>query len=126
MSRLRSAMTEFKDFADAAIDLGIALESILIKSDESTEITYRISMRGARLLGKTLDERLDLKKKLTKIYGMRSKAAHRGIVQSKSIDKEVLLLREGFNLTAKAIQIVLTNKLYTDKDLDSLLLQSES
>lgn len=55
-------MTEFKDFADAAIDLGIALESILIKSDESTEITYRISMRGARLLGKTLDERLDLKK----------------------------------------------------------------
>lgn len=57
---------------------------------------------------------------------MRSKAAHRGIVQSKSIDKEVLLLREGFNLTAKAIQIVLTNKLYTDKDLDSLLLQSES
>lgn len=118
MSRLRSAMTEFKDFADAAIDLGIALESILIKSDESTEITYRISMRGARLLGKTLDERLDLKKKLTKIYGMRSKAAHRGIVQSKSIDKEVLLLREGFNLTAKAIQIVLTNKLYTDKDLD--------
>lgn len=128
MRRLRSAMTETKDFADAAIDLGIALESLLVRPDESSEITYRLSMRGAALLGATPDDRVELKKRLAKIYSMRSSAAHRGGVPHKikgsGGGESDVLLHEGFRLAAAAIRKLLL--LGCPTDLDRLLLSGPS
>ena len=125
MRRLRSAMTEVRDFADAAIDLGIALESLFVRPEEVTEITYRLSMRGAVLLGSSTDERTELKQRLAAIYSMRSTAAHRGVVPYKikgagGGDSEQLL-QDGFRLAAAAIKKLLR---WSPGDLDRLLLSS--
>lgn len=125
LRRLRSAMTETKDFADAAIDLGIAFESMLVRGDETTEVLYRLSMRGAAILGTTTAERVSLRKRLAAIYAMRSTAAHRGgvplrIKGSGGGDSDALLC-DGFHLAARTIKALLRSG--CPDDLDELLLR---
>lgn len=60
---------------DQAIDGGICLEALL--GDEGPgEINYKLRLRAALLLGKTLAERQEIKKKVGKLYDLRSKIVH--------------------------------------------------
>jgi len=78
MDRLNRAHRE-RDFVDRAIDLGIALEALLLHGkNDNTEITFRLSLRGALLVGRTEKERLDTYKLLTRAYRLRSTAVHSG------------------------------------------------
>ena len=65
--------------ADFFIDLGIGLESVFVSSESSSEISYRIAIRGARLLGgSTVASRTQMSRMLTILYKARSTAAHSG------------------------------------------------
>ena len=72
---------------DKAIDLGIALEVILLHGiDENYrgELKYRSSIRGAAFLGGNSQERLEIFKHLKSVYDLRSKAVHTGNLAPKS------------------------------------------
>ena len=59
---------------DRIVDYWVALESMFSK--ETSEVTYRVSMRAARFIGATADERSDLRERLKRSYGVRSKLVH--------------------------------------------------
>src|ERR1700730_15348852 len=64
LGRLGRAGRE-RDFADRAIDLGIALESLLLHDiKERGEFSFRLSIRGAWLIGGNDAERLSIQKSL--------------------------------------------------------------
>lgn len=92
---------------DRILDLGIAAEIALMhepsggSGDGKSEITAKISSRGAWLLGRDGAERLLISKELKALYGARSKVAHSGRADAKlkdmlpSFDKLVVrILRE--------------------------------
>ncbi len=69
------------DFADRAIDLGIALESLLLGDNDSGELSFRLSLRGGWLIGNNDTERLEIQKVLKKLYELRSRAVHSGTIE---------------------------------------------
>jgi len=63
---------------DTFIDVGIGLETVLVPDKES-ELTYRLKIRGARLLADAnLQSRQKMSRLLGALYGARSKAVHSG------------------------------------------------
>lgn len=70
---------------DKIVDYWIALESMF--SGESGEVTYRISMRAARFIGATVEERTDLRQRLKRSYGVRSKIVHGRHVDPRDVDE---------------------------------------
>ena len=52
-----------RDFADTSIDLGIALEALLLHNlkDDRGELSFRMSLRGAWLAGADENERTEIK-----------------------------------------------------------------
>lgn len=56
----------------------IALESVLVGGKEITDLTYKLSTRCAHLLGKDLEMRKEIKKEVSRLYGIRSAIVHRG------------------------------------------------
>ena len=95
---------------DSAIDLGIALESLLLNDldDERGELTFRLRVRGARLLGKTLDERREIYKALNAVYGLRSSAVHSGVLSETLNSKQLNdILERGQQIAADLVESVL-------------------
>jgi hypothetical protein len=81
-SRLRRARRGMHS-EDRAIDLGIALEILLSGGlNGNQELTHRLSVRGAWVLGQNPGERLDTMKALRSLYDMRSTAVHTGRISS--------------------------------------------
>ncbi len=81
LDRLGRAGRE-QDFADRAIDLGIALESLLLHDiEDHGELSFRLSLRGAWLIGSNDTERLKIQTSLKKLYDLRSRAVHSGFVE---------------------------------------------
>jgi hypothetical protein len=112
MQRLNSAMRR-RNSVDAAIDLGITLESLFLNDDEG-EITFRLRLRAARLLGQNDTERARVFNLVNDLYTVRSAAVHSGRLPiKKKIQKHLeatygaqpipKLLEEGFALAAQAI-----------------------
>jgi Apea-like HEPN len=87
-SRVRIALQRLlnclrkSNLTDKSIELGIALESILLSGTDddgtSGEITFRLASRGAWFLGKSAEERRHIFNVLKAAYKLRSKAAHEG------------------------------------------------
>lgn len=77
LDRLNRAGREF-DFADRAIDLGIALESLLLadSSAEQGELKFRLSLRGSYLFSTNPQERAATFNDLGTTYRLRSRAVH--------------------------------------------------
>jgi hypothetical protein len=75
LGRLNSGMRRRSPF-DQALDCGIALEMLLLRDPLNTEISYRLALRAGLLLGKTLEERRELRADVAALYSLRSKAAH--------------------------------------------------
>ncbi len=70
-----------RDFADQAIDLGIALEALLLHElgkEDRGELRYRLSLRGAWLGGGDEQERAEIQRTLKAVYDLRSRAVHAG------------------------------------------------
>lgn len=74
----RSRSNVFPD--DKALDLGIGAEILLMHGGDQSnaEITNKLALRSAWLLGKTADERLEISRSARALYKARSKVAHSG------------------------------------------------
>jgi hypothetical protein len=80
LDRLNKSLFK-KEMADQAIDLGIALEVMLlhgINDDFRGEMRYRMSVRGATFLGGMKPQRKNHFKLLKAAYDLRSKSVHTG------------------------------------------------
>lgn len=82
------------DHNDKALDLGIALEMVLLHAEHNKnelpgQLHNHFRLRGAWLIGESFDERSDLFGKLGKIYTQRSQVAHNGVL-SKSDGENIL------------------------------------
>lgn len=109
MQRLNSAMRRHS-LIDAAIDLGITLESLFLTDIDREEITLRLRLRAARFLGKGYSGRLRVSILTGDLYAARSAAVHRGRLpnpkdlhppyRSQPLEK---LLNAGFSLAAQTI-----------------------
>ena len=80
--RLAQAKGRF-DPGDISLDLGIALEMLLLNEEHNRQelpgqLSLHFRLRGAWLLGESAEERLELYRKLREIYTFRSKIAHNG------------------------------------------------
>jgi hypothetical protein len=83
LDRLNQALRR-QNIVDKAIDLGIALEVMLlhgIGENDRGELRFRSSIRGATFLGGGKPERLKTLKLLKDAYDLRSKAVHSGVLK---------------------------------------------
>lgn len=72
------------DLADRSIDLGIALEALLLHELDGQyrgELKFRLALRGAWLGGNDATERAEIQRILGKVYDPRSRAVHTGRVE---------------------------------------------
>jgi hypothetical protein len=58
------------------LDIAFAFEAIILNDGDNKELSYRLALRAARLLGKTLKERHEIFDSVKKLYDFRSKIAH--------------------------------------------------
>ena len=63
---------------DLAIDLRIALESLLLDDGNNAELSFRLALRAAWYLGANEDERTKIFNAVRKAYNIGSKAVHTG------------------------------------------------
>jgi hypothetical protein len=75
LSRLNTALRETDSPVDKALDLGIALESLMGDKDP-LDLSYKVRHRGAFFLGGTPDQRRYNFDCFKQLYKLRSKAAH--------------------------------------------------
>jgi hypothetical protein len=85
---------------DRLIDAWVAFEALFLE-DTNNEATYRASMRVARLIGKTVDERVALVQRLKRSYDARSRVVHgaepvsrRGVTFPERVDDTLEILRQ--------------------------------
>jgi hypothetical protein len=105
MQRLNSAMRR-RNPVDAAIDLGITLESLFLGDPERGELSFQLRLRAARVLGQDEEERARVFTLVHKLYKARSAAVHTGrIPTTKKVGAGTIedLLKTGFALAAQAI-----------------------
>lgn len=80
LKRLHQAQIRH-DVGDRAIEVAIALESLL--GSGNTELTHKVSMRGAKFLGGSVKERLRTFDIVKGAYGVRSSMVHTGTATEK-------------------------------------------
>jgi len=109
IDRLARATTAL-NATDRAIELGVALEALLLRDDEASELSYRLSLRGAHLQGGDAGARRQLRKLLKKVYDLRSKAVHRGWIDPEKLSDGVparQTIQDGANACAALIRLVI-------------------
>jgi hypothetical protein len=104
---------------DVVFDCFSALEA-LFAGGSTTEITYRLSLRAAKVLRATTEERIELFKRIKKLYGTRSKIVHGGQVPK---DRLAADAAAAMALLRAAITAWLDGGGYDGEQLDELLLE---
>lgn len=103
------------DPVDAFINLGIALESLYLgQKGDTGELTYRLSLRAAWHLGNDAQERHSLRREFAKIYDLRSRAVHTGVLREKDNSPE--LIARARNLCLESIMKIIRNGKFPDWD----------
>jgi len=94
---------------DKAIDLGIAMEVLLLHDrSEHDQISFTFRLRGAWLLADSGEERIEIERILSRIYTCRSQAVHAGKCKSPSKKMSLSsLLEQGQDLCAEAVRAIL-------------------
>ena len=103
VDRFKQALRRTNDI-DKAIDLGIAIEVILLHSFDPTdrgELKYRSSLRGAMFLGGDKPDRVKTFNLLKDAYDLRSKAVHAGTLATKK--KKPTPPKQTLELAARAL-----------------------
>jgi hypothetical protein len=106
LGRLNRALRRI-DVTNFAIELGIALEALLLNDldDDRGELTFRLRTRGARLLGETFEERVLTSRILRDVYKLRSIAVHTGTIPADAVSTPIgEVLQSGCELAARAIE----------------------
>ena len=121
MARLAAAWGGTKR-ESRAIDLGVALESILMfeagvgNREPSTEIRYKLGVRAAWLVGGHFAERESVFRSVRKLYDLRSEAAHAGRINvtSKNWEDVDVKIETGIALTGRLITVLLSRGSWPD------------
>lgn len=87
---------------DKAIEVSIALEALL--GDDRFDLTYKIRLRAALLLGGNLEERREISGAVKKLYQLRSDIVHGGKDDVKPEVQEVI--DRGVSICARLIQVL--------------------
>lgn len=88
LERLNRALRA-ETWEDWAIDLGVALESLLLEPQEKGELSFRLSLRGARIAEQEPAKREVVFDLLKALYGCRSDAVHTGKLPKKKSGRPV-------------------------------------
>jgi hypothetical protein len=72
---------------DKILDLGIAMEMMLLENKQGDQLSQTFSLRGAWLVTSTPEERVITRKYLQNIYTHRSQVAHSGILENGNYKK---------------------------------------
>lgn len=80
LDRLNKAIRR-TDIVDKAIELGIAMDAVFLEKEK--ELTYKLKLRAALLLGKNFLERKKIMGLFKILYDLRSKAVHDGHIPKK-------------------------------------------
>ena len=119
LHRLNEAV-KHRNVIDRALDLGIALEALLLAHQPSKDqLSLQFRLRGAWLLGESAERRAELFKKFGKLYDYRSFAAHSGAVAPAKVSPEEVAatLSEGLRLCAAAIRTIIDDGKFPDWNL---------
>jgi hypothetical protein len=91
---------------DQAIDLGIALEALLLHDiDGPEQLGFRLRLRGTLLLGGDLETRRRQMRSLRDIYSLRSAAVHQGRLEE--TERNRATLNEGLQICAKLLHLLI-------------------
>lgn len=100
---------------DKSLDLGIALESLLLSGRrEKEQLSLQFRLRGAWLLGKNGLHRKTLYEQFKELYELRSLAAHTGSIASTKKASVEDILTQGQRLCADAIKEIILRGGYPD------------
>jgi hypothetical protein len=91
---------------DKAIDGSVCLEALLSGRSRG-ELTHKVSVRTALLLGRTLLERQEIAEKVRKFYGLRSDVVHGGASKKEAANREIA--EEGLSLCVAALRNVVAS-----------------
>jgi len=107
LNRLNQAIRRMQTI-DSAIELGIALEALFFDAGQkSSELSFKLRLRGAWLLGATPERRKEIMATLDDLYECRSSAIHSGTLEGiKTRKPKDELLKEGCCLIAQAIELI--------------------
>lgn len=127
LSKLSTAFRR-RAFEEIALDLGTALECILAEGlDNQQSISHAVRTRGALILGGDLDQKKRTREMLSKIYNLRSKATHAGVVDNtvSFYKREPVftgyVLQDGLELCSQIILKIIEHKAFPDWDELELL-----
>lgn len=103
IERLNLARRRMKP-GDKAIDGCICLEALLSGRGAQSELTHRISLRTALLLGRTVQDRKDIYKRVKRFYDLRSKMVHGQVSGAQT--KYEPIATDGLSLCLDALRAV--------------------
>ena len=95
------------------LDVAIAFEALLLNDGPNKELSYRLSLRGARWLNESAEDRRHSFRVLQTLYEMRSKIAHGATfntLRSKDLTRLRLVLTEAPALLRRALRHVLEGR----------------
>jgi len=78
LQRIQNAKGRMHNPENVALDLGIALERLLLENSNADQLSLSFRLRGAWLIGSGDDDRIATYKVLNEIYKIRSEVAHFG------------------------------------------------
>jgi hypothetical protein len=91
---------------DKAIDGAICLESLL-GDDDSNELTYKLKLRAALLLGSTLEERREIRDAVGKFYKLRSSTVHGRLPRARNAKDENTCVATGLGICLRALRTII-------------------
>jgi hypothetical protein len=91
--------------SDRAVDGGICLEALL-GDDSPQELTYKLRLRVALLLGRTVDERQQLREDVRRFYDLRSKVVHGRVRAAKDAERDEQVAARGLEICTQAVRAV--------------------
>ncbi len=100
-----------------AIEGAICLEALLLGDGGNQELTYRLKLRAALLLGSTLDERREISRAIGNFYDLRSKTVHGAPVLPTDEQRQHSVAGRGISICADVLRaIVRLNKKYVAEE----------
>jgi hypothetical protein len=90
---------------DQAIDGSICLEALL-SDDSPQELTYKLQLRAALLLGATLPERCEIRQAVNDLYKLRSKVVHGRVRKPKEAMLDAQRASRGLEICTQAVRAI--------------------
>lgn len=98
---------------DKIIDSFVGLEAMFLTGSERSELSYRLSVRIAKFLGTSQEEKNMIFSEIRKAYGIRSRIVHGDSVKQQDISEIAPKTEEYTRLSLKKFLYLLSNQSYT-------------